>query len=120
MRQLSGRLVRKKEIWMHYKEELTGVAEINLFEHDLKYCSPWFIDCHVLNRDALADHLKNIGVGTRTMYPPINRQKAYSLEGTYPVSESVGSNGLWLPSMIQLSDDQIKFICGKIRNFYRC
>jgi perosamine synthetase len=119
MRQLPSRLDRKKEIWMQYKEALSGVVEIRLFEHDLKYCAPWFIDCRAENRDALAAYLKSFGIGTRTMYPPINSQKAYLLEGEYPVSGEIGINGLWLPSMIQLSNDQIKFICKNISNFYK-
>lgn len=118
MRQLPSRLVRKKEIWMQYKQALSEVAEIQLFEHDLRCCSPWFIDCRAWNRDALAAQLKSMGVGTRVMYPPINSQKAYLVKGKYPVSEDIGSNGLWLPSMIQISDEQINFVCRNIINFY--
>lgn len=52
------------------------------------------------------------------MYPPIHRQKAYDLPGSFPVSEAIGREGLWLPSMIQLSDAQIDRICAAIRSFY--
>lgn len=52
------------------------------------------------------------------MYPPIHRQKAYNLPDHHPVSEAIGREGLWLPSMIQLSDAQINFICHKIVDFY--
>jgi len=52
------------------------------------------------------------------MYPPINQQKAYGETGSYPVSEEIGKSGLWLPSMIQLEDDQIDYICNKIKEFY--
>jgi perosamine synthetase len=63
-------------------------------------------------------HLKEKGIGTRVMYPPINRQKAYNRPGSYPISELVGEKGLWLPSASQLSDDQIDSACHAIRLFY--
>ena len=64
------------------------------------------------------------GVGTRVMYPPINRQEAYVNvygepdESKFPVSNLVGAKGLWLPSAGQLTDKEIETICRKIKNFY--
>jgi perosamine synthetase len=118
MRQLPGRVLRKKEIWRRYHEGLAGVAGIRLFDHDLELCTPWFIDCRAERRDELAAHLKAAGIGTRTMYPPIHQQKAYDLPGSHPVAEGIGRDGLWLPSMIQLSDAQIERICREIAGFY--
>lgn len=118
MKKLPERVVRKKVIWQRYAEGLAGVPELRLFQHDLKLCTPWFIDSLAERRDELAAHLKAAGIGTRTMYPPVNQQKAYDLPGNHPVSELVGRDGLWLPSMIQLTDAQIERICGEIRRFY--
>lgn len=119
MRQLAGRVERKKEIWRRYAEGLAGVSGLTLFSHDLSLCTPWFIDCKAERREALAAHLKAQGIGTRTMYPPIHQQKAYGLGGSYSVAEEIGRSGLWLPSMIQLSDEQIARICATIRAFYQ-
>ena len=52
------------------------------------------------------------------MYPPINEQKAYLLHGNYQVSVNVGNNGLWLPSMVQITNNQIDYICEIISEFY--
>ena len=52
------------------------------------------------------------------MYPPINKQQAYNVEGEHIVSNEIGSSGLWLPSSSKLSNDQIDFICQKIIKFY--
>jgi len=119
MRQLPGRIERKKEIWRRYAEGLAGIPGILLFAHDLSLCTPWFIDCRAERREALAAHLKAQGIGTRTMYPPIHQQKAYALPGQHPVAEEIGRSGLWLPSMIQLTDAQIERICQSIRSFYQ-
>ena len=118
MRQLPDRISRKKDIWRLYQQGLADVQGIKLFEHDLGLCAPWFIDCRAERRDQLAAYLKGQGIGTRTMYPPIHQQKAYSLPGTYDVSEGIGRGGLWLPSMIQLDDSQIDRICKSIAVFY--
>lgn len=118
MRQLPERIERKKAIWQRYWNGLQGVPGVQLFAHDLRRCTPWFIDGRFARRDELAAHLKREGIGTRTMYPPIHRQKAYDLAGEHPVSEAIGREGLWLPSMIQLTDGQIERICAAVRSFY--
>jgi len=58
------------------------------------------------------------GIGTRLMYPPINKQKAYNLPGDYPISNLVGEKGLWLPSASQLTDEEIAYITATIKDYY--
>jgi perosamine synthetase len=118
MRQLPERLARKKHIWQAYAHGLAGLPGVTLFAHDLSICSPWFIDGCFERRDELAAFLKSQGIGTRTMYPPIHQQKAYDLPGHHPVSERIGQSGLWLPSMVQLTDAQIERVCWAIHSFY--
>jgi len=52
------------------------------------------------------------------MYPPINKQQAYNMSEFHEVSEFIGTSGLWLPSAVQLSDEQISYICSKVKSFY--
>ena len=118
MKKLPMRVERKKEIFNHYKKELKGLAEVRLFDHDLKNTSPWFIDCLANDRDNLITFLKNKGIGSRPMYPPINRQKIYKTNDCFPNSEYIGKKGLWLPSAVQLTDDEVTRICLEINNFY--
>lgn len=118
MKKLPGRIVRKRRIWELYHDRLAGVPEIRLFDHDLRRTTPWFIDCLAERREELMKFLEERRIGSRIMYPPINRQKAYGLAGSYPVSEEVGRKGLWLPSSNQLSDEEIGRVCGAIRQFY--
>ena len=53
------------------------------------------------------------------MYSPINKQKAYMIDGEHQISNVVGLNGLWLPSQVQLTNKDIKRICLSIESFYR-
>ena len=63
-------------------------------------------------------YLKEKNIGSRVMYPPLNEQPAYSIPGLHPISKNVGQNGLWLPSMSQLTDDEVHYICDAIIEFY--
>ncbi len=118
MKKLTLRIKRKKEIWLQYLVNLKNVDGLKLFEHELEHTAPWFIDCMAERRSELSEALKAAGIGTRVMYPPINKQKAYQKKGTFTVSESVGERGLWLPSATQLADRDIQRICSEIRRFY--
>lgn len=118
MKQLEQRLHRKKDIWKKYKKNLQGCSGIELFDHDISICTPWFIDARVEDRDGLMAHLIKNQIGTRKMYGPVNAQGAYNKPGSFPVSEEIGKVGLWLPSMIQLSDNQIDRICDAVMNYY--
>ena len=118
MKKLPWRVERKKEILSLYLDYLLPVKEVQFFEQDLSCTTPWFIDVLAGNRDALVKYLKEQGIGSRTMYPPINKQEAYKVAGEHPVSNLVGEKGLWLPSAAQLSNEEIALICHKIIAFY--
>ena len=118
MGKLQSRIERKKKIYQIYKNELESLESVYLFDHDITYTTPWFIDARVHNRDGLKSYLSKGNIGTRNMYPPINAQEAYKTPGDYPVSEEIGLNGLWLPSHPQLTDENIFYICKQIRAYY--
>ena len=118
MKKLASRTVRKKEIYSYYYQKLKSLNEIAFFKQDLVCTTPWFIDILAENRDELQSFLAKNNIGTRLMYPPINKQKAYMLDGEHEVSELVGRKGLWLPSSSRLTDHQIDYICNKIKEFY--
>lgn len=118
IKKLEWRVERKKEIYKLYQNNLKDIPFIKFFEQDLVNTTPWFIDVFAENRDKLQKHLKENNVGTRIMYPPINKQVAYQINGEYPICNKIGSNGLWLPSAAQLSDESINYICNSIKEFY--
>ena len=118
MKKLAWRVGRNKEILSQYKNELKGVAQVQFFHQDLEYTTPWFIDVKVENREELMASLKQNKIGSRVMYPPINKQQAYNLEGEHKVSNEIGEKGLWLPSSSRLTNEQIDYVCEKINEFY--
>ena len=118
MKKLSWRVNRKKEILKKYQELLSHVEEVKFFKQDLEITTPWFIDILAEDRDNLIQALKQKRIGSRVMYPPLNEQKCYSINGAHPISQLIGSKGLWLPSEAQLEDHQIEGICSMIIGFY--
>jgi perosamine synthetase len=119
MKKLSWRVERKKEILKLYQQLLNNLDQVKFFNQDLINTTPWFIDCLAEDREGLIKHLRSFDIGSRVMYPPINKQKAYDIEGEHAVSNILGKKGLWLPSASQLSDDEIHRICSEIENFYK-
>jgi perosamine synthetase len=78
-------------------------------------------DDYGMNRDELAEYLHREGIQTRTFFCPMNIQPAFEkLKGfpkiSCPVSESLWEKGLYLPASLTLTDSDIEYISGFIRN----
>jgi dTDP-4-amino-4,6-dideoxygalactose transaminase len=74
------------------------------------------------NRDALQDHLKSRGVGTKVYYPiPLHRQACFSYlgyeEGEFPESERAARETLALPVYPELTETQQAYVVEAIRSF---
>lgn len=118
MKKLESRIARKKEIYQIYEKGLRNINGIELFKQDLTCTVPWFYDTLCERRDELQEFLKQNNIGSRVMYPPINKQVAYQVSGEHTISNLVGQKGLWLPSATQLSNEEVQYICTKIAEFY--
>lgn len=71
-------------------------------------------------RDELMKRLKVDGVETRLLFAGMHRQpclKKYGCDcrGAYSVTDNFTANGLYLPSASNLSEDDIRYVCEKIR-----
>lgn len=122
MKKIDWRVKRKKEIYKTYRDLLKDVKGIESIETNLKDTAPWFIDILVDEgkRDKLISFLEEKGIGTRPFYPAIHTQPPYSwVRGDFPNSKDISERGLWLPSAFFLSDEDIQYICQKIREFFK-
>ena len=118
MKKLPARVDRKKEMFEIYAEQLSDIDEIELIPTNLENTAPWFMDCFVQNRADLIPYLKERNIGAREFYPALHSCPAYNLPGHFPVTEEISASGLWLPSSIKITNEEIKIICQEIRNFY--
>ncbi len=119
MKKLPRRVDRKKKMGLLYGDLLKKIPEVELIDTNYNDTAPWFFDILCKKREALQVYLKENGIGTRPFYPALHAEPAYGyMDEHYPISEMVAQNGLWLPSSIILTDDQICYICEKIKEFY--
>ena len=75
-------------------------------------------------RDALAEHLRRLGIGTGVYYPtPAHMQPAYAGvgpgAGSLPVSEKAAREVLSLPMFPELSDGDVSRVVDGVRSFFR-
>ena len=75
-------------------------------------------------RDALQKFLSGEGVNTLIHYPkPIHLHGAYEhlgyKEGAFPVAEQLSNEVLSLPMFPELTDEQLRFVAQKVREFFK-
>lgn len=113
MKKLPLRSYEKRRIYNVYLSQLSDVYEMVPSRNET---TPWFVDIYLQNPQGLLEYLKKNNVGSRLVYPPINEQKIYANGKEYPVSRKYCHRGLWLPSSIFLTDEQIIGICHLIKS----
>lgn len=121
MKKIGWRIHRKKEMFKIYHDLLQGTPQIEFVETDLNDCTPWFIDILVeKGREKLISFLNTVGIDSRPFYPAIHTQPPYaSAKGDFENSEYISKRGLWLPSSLSLPDEDMRFVCQKIKEFFK-
>jgi dTDP-4-amino-4,6-dideoxygalactose transaminase len=74
------------------------------------------------HRDALMEHLKQHGVGTKVYYPiPLHRQECFAYlgykEGQFPESERAARETIALPIYPELTETQQAYVADTIKSF---
>lgn len=113
MKKLDYRVKRMREIYELYYKNLKDVVEIKppLNEEWI----PWFVDIYVEERDTIIKYLKKHKIQTRPVYGEINKTNIYYSDKVLPNSNYVSKNGLFLPSYITLTNNEIIYICNVLK-----
>lgn len=120
MKKLPQRVERKKAMGKLYDRLLADIPGVELIKTDYRDTSPWFFDILCERREELQVYLKENGIGSRPFYPPLHSEPAYGyMDLSFPAAEEVAAKGLWLPSSVIVTNEQIEYICTKIGEFYR-
>ncbi|HMK36119.1 MAG TPA: DegT/DnrJ/EryC1/StrS family aminotransferase [Desulfomonilaceae bacterium] len=123
------KIERKRWIGKTYNELLHGLADLTL-----PYEAPWAKNVYWMygivvqdgfgrTKDELMGMLKQKGVDTRSFFCPMSMQPVFKgsdqrfpdLSGEYPVSVDLWNRGLYLPSGLGLTRDQMEEVAAKLR-----
>lgn len=117
MKKLPQRIERKRAIYARYEQQLQPIDNIQMLPTDIRQTTPWFVDIYLDEVDALARWLNEKGIATRRIYPAVHTQQAYRISARCPNAEGAARRGLWLPSSLQLKDEEIDRIVEAIIDF---
>lgn len=118
IKKLPERVKKKRKIGKLYEKKLKNIPGIELIDTNLEQTSPWFYDILCEDRDGLKQYLHSCGIGSREFYPALHSEPAYGYSGDFPVTDEISRKGLWLPSYVDLSENEVEFVCSKIREYY--
>lgn len=127
LRKLSGWNERRREIAMLYNKFLSNIEEITLPPGESEKIKPVYhlFVIRTNRRDELSEWLnKNeIEVGMHYSLPihlqPVYRKMFGFSEGMYKNAEEVGRTCLSVPIHQHMTDDDVKFVCEKIHEFFK-
>lgn len=121
-----GLRIRNAALYRQYLGDLPGV----IFQAD----TPGGLHVHWMNailldpeklggsRDRLMQHLDSHGVDSRALFVGMHRQPCLRKAGcdclgTYPITDNLAADGLYLPSASDLSHTDIEYVCEVIKGF---
>ena len=114
---LPGYNARRREIAARYDAELRGVITPAVRAGVTHVYHQYTI--RVRERDAFADRLKELGVGSAIYYPiPVHQQKPFVALGfgsqRFPVTERLTDQVLSIPVHPSLTDDEVATVVGAV------
>jgi dTDP-4-amino-4,6-dideoxygalactose transaminase len=106
-----------------YRRLLSGIGHVEVPQEmpEGKHVYHLFV-VKTQRRTELINHLRNEGIATGIHYPvPCHLQKAYAhlpRRTPLPVSEELAHDILSLPMYAELAEEDIRYICNQIKEFY--
>ena len=119
---------KRQRVGKEYFQRLSNNKNIYMPEISRDYAKNiyWVIAIVIMNNKLKIDakklmkKLMKYGIQTRPFFWPMHKQKVFKnkynidTKGEYKNSEYISKYGLYLPSSLDISSDQIKFICDKV------
>ena len=109
-------LDKRKQVEEWYDEELKDIPQITLMP---PRSVVWVYDILAENKQELMDYLEKQEIETRHFFKPMSIQKMY-FDPDYKklVAYKLSQVGVYLPTYVDLSQSDVRFICSKIKGFY--
>jgi len=114
---------RRVAAW--YRGALAGIPEVTIPVEapDRTHVYHLYV-IRASRRDALRDHLAQLGIGTGLHYPsPLHLQRAYASlglsRGALPVTERIAESCVSLPMFPEMTEGQVARVADGVLSFYR-
>jgi perosamine synthetase len=116
LERLDDFLEKRKQIEKWYDEELKGVKEITIMPERRVV---WVYDILAEKKQELIDYLEKEGIETRHYFKPMSMQKMYYDPNFVNLKAyDYSLKGMYLPTYMDLTQEDVKHICNKIKEFY--
>jgi len=125
LQHINEEIEERKKIAGAYFELLKDVPQITLPFVEKKASPVWYVFSLLCDaRDGLQKYLNDNGVGTSLYYPlAMHLQECFKdlgyKKGDFPVAEMLCEKSLALPVFIGMKNDQVEYVCDKIKEFYK-
>lgn len=123
-------ITKKRQIGKLYNERLGDIASLQLPVIETSYAKNiyWVFgiviknDFH-LDAASVSEEMAKCGIGTRPFFfflheQPVLKKYGYSTEEKFPVSENLSRRGLYLPSGLALTIEQIDYVSDKVAEIF--
>ncbi len=121
LEEMEDLLRRKRAMAAYYAKRLGKIAGLRLpitkeYAENVYWMYAVLVeDGFGMSRDALCAKLKDMGVDTREFFFPCHSQPALKGKcaggGHFPVTEDIAERGLYLPSGLAITDEQLDYVC---------
>jgi len=123
LRRIRTFIQKKRMIFQWYKKWLGDFEGIKLNSEQNGSQNVYWMVCLVLeknfwiSRDQLMRKLKAKGIDTRPFFYPISQMKMYNKKSKpiNSIARSISQRGMNLPCSVNLNEQQVMFICQKIK-----
>lgn len=117
---------RKRAMGQFYDECLNDVTELQLplaktaYAQNIYWVYGIVLEESVMSGKELMQQLHAEGIGTRAFFYPMHQQPALQKMGlfageTYPVAERLARQGIYVPSGLALTQDEMKIVSDKLK-----
>lgn len=116
----------KKEIGAEYQRRLTVCPGLEFQPVLAQATHTYWVVGVLLPKGALrrevADALLDRGIETRPFFYPVHRQPCLyaPVTGAFPISDEISQRGLYLPSYIGMTTDEIASVCDALAKVLTC
>jgi perosamine synthetase len=115
---LGRRLEVARQQYRHYATALAGLPGITFLDTDIEGGTvPLWVDALVEDAHGLVRFLEERRLTCRPFWPAIHAQPCYARPGAFPHASYAAAHGVWFPSGVNKSADEIDEVIGAVREF---